>query len=115
MIVKKEEVYKNRIEKPRGGEGVMIGNEYLRNAGIKSKLSGFNIMNLEPGGAVGFHQHVGNEEIYYIISGNGIARDNDNESAVEAGDLIYTGDGDWHSIKNTGTDMLVFAAFIVGI
>ena len=115
MIVKKEDVFKNRIEKARGGEGIMIGNEYLRNADIKSKLGGFNIMNLEPDGSVGFHQHIGNEEVYYIISGKGIAKDNDNESDIGPGDLIFTGDGNWHGIKNTGAEMLVFAAFIVGI
>lgn len=115
MIIKKEQAYINKIENPRGGEGNMIGHEYMRNVPIKSKLAGFNIMHLEPGAWVGFHQHVGNEELYCILSGTGVMRDNDREEPIAQGDVIFTGDGDWHGIKNTGSENLVFAAFIVGV
>jgi mannose-6-phosphate isomerase-like protein (cupin superfamily) len=39
--------------------------------------------------------------------------DNGEEFSVQAGDMMITGDGDSHSIKNTGSVPLVYYAIII--
>ena len=63
-------------------------------------------MLIKPGCSIGLHQHVNEEEIYYILSGKGIAMDNGIMQEVKEGDVILTGDGASHSIENTGSEML---------
>lgn len=66
---------------------------------------------LQPNSAVGRHIQRG-WELYYIVSGEGRFTLDDEESEVRAGDLLFTPDGSWHSIENTGDDELVI--FVVG-
>ena len=115
MIIRANEAKTNKIEKPRGGAGIMNALEYLGNTAIKSKLSGFNIMVLGVNSEIGYHQHVDNEEVYFILSGQAIVKDDGNEYEVGEGDLIFTGDGSFHGLKNIGDVPVKFAAFIVGI
>ena len=68
---------------------------------------------LEPGACVGFHEHHGEAESYYILSGYGEYDDDGVLYPVEAGDLTYTPDGHGHGIRNTGEEMLEFIALII--
>lgn len=115
MLIKKEEVKTNKVENPRGGNGVLDCFSYLKNEDITNNMTGFNIMEMEPGSSVGYHQHIDDEEIYFILSGEGKIVDNGEESDIKAGDLLYTKQGERHSIKNTGNETLKFVAFIVKV
>ncbi len=68
---------------------------------------------LVPGGEVFYHQHEGESESYYILSGKGIYNDNGTEMEVEAGDITFTPSGGSHGIKNEGEEDLHFIALIV--
>ena len=52
-----------------------------------------------PGSELGYHQHVGTSEIYYIIEGDAIYNDNGTEVELHAGDTAICPDGSWHAIK----------------
>jgi mannose-6-phosphate isomerase-like protein (cupin superfamily) len=100
---------------------------------FQRELGGTNIffheVTVEPGKVEGNHQHVGSEELYYVVSGKGIAylrvgddpalgdaddKTYDTESRevfglgmkdfkalpVEAGSMIYTKSGGMHGIRN---------------
>jgi mannose-6-phosphate isomerase-like protein (cupin superfamily) len=98
----------------------------------------FHEVNVTPGSFEGVHQHIGSEELYYIVSGEGIAymgHDDDpnfadetypivkqeifclgeqpvREITVKPGKVIYTKSGGIHGIKNTSdTVPLIFVAF----
>ena len=77
----------------RGGEGDMI----LRKSG--DSLAKINFGRLQPGAYTGLHTHETNSEIIYIISG-------------EAGQCHYCPKGHSHSMKNNGTEELVFFAVL---
>ena len=115
MIVKKNDTSHSRGEKPRGGEGFINAFSYLKDEELTNSMKGFNVMSLEVGASIGYHQHVSDEEIYFIISGKGLVKDNDTEMEVSTGDLIYTKDGEFHGMKNIGDEELNFVAFIVGV
>jgi quercetin dioxygenase-like cupin family protein len=65
------------------------------------------------GSAMGYHQHVGDFEIYYILEGEGEYNDNGNPVPARPGDVFLCRDGEWHSIKNVGDADLAFVALIV--
>lgn len=113
MMIKKENIKKIKLEKPRNGQGIMFLNAYLSNNELQNSMTGFNMMELQECGEIGYHQHKGDEEIYFIISGKGIVKDNGVEMEVGEGDLIYTKDEEWHGLKNIGNEALKFIAFIV--
>ena len=56
-------------------------------------------MFVEPGASVGEHTHVDDEEIYYILDGEGEMILDGVPQAVRAGDLVYTKKGHRHSLK----------------
>ena len=52
-------------------------------------------------------------EAYYILSGTGEFNDNGTIVTVAAGDVTFTGAGEGHALKNTGTEPLEFIALII--
>lgn len=115
MVVKRKDCEYIKSEKPRGGEGHIDGFRYLDDKDLNNSLKGFYENNLAVGSSVGFHKHIEDEEIYYILEGKGIVDDNGIEKEVEAGDLIYTKDMEGHALKNIGDTPLKFLAFIVAL
>lgn len=100
-------------ESLRGGAGRVIFNHILEKDEMKNNARLFSKMILEPGCSVGYHDHIGESETYYILSGTGTYNDNGTDITVKAGDVTYTPDGKGHSIANTGTDNLEFIALIL--
>ncbi len=87
-------------------------NAYFGN-GTPEKLRTFAFAELDPGASVGFHEHHGESESYYIISGEGTYDDNGTKVQVKAGDVTFTPSGEGHGIENTGAEMLQFIALII--
>jgi uncharacterized protein YjlB len=57
---------------------------------------------LPPGGVSGEHVHSRTEELYFIVSGAGMMMIDGQEHPVAAGDLILTGLGTRHGLRNVG-------------
>ena len=96
----------------------------------------FHEVTVPPGAVEGTHQHIGTEELYYIVSGTGMAYigegnapDTENlhtvdrwiyglgpqpckEVPVSPGHVIFTKSGGIHGIRNPGTEPLKFVAFL---
>ncbi len=57
---------------------------------------------LAPGASIGWHQHVGETEPYYILSGNGVFTDNDGSRIpVSEGDVCTILPGQSHALENS--------------
>lgn len=66
---------------------------------------------LAPCSSIGIHEHVGDEEIYYIISGSGIMTVDNESREVGKGDIVLTKSGSSHGLENTGAEELkIFVA-----
>ena len=66
------------------------------------------------GSILGFHEHHGNGESYFVIKGTGIYDDNGSKRTVKAGDVTWTPDGSGHGLSNAeGGEDLVFMALII--
>jgi len=112
MVIHRSQMNVEEKEQLRGGEGVtrlthLVDGSAEKNVRILAELT------LEPGCSIGYHQHDGETEYYFILSGTGTVNDNGKDVEVAQGDAVVTGNGAYHSIKNTGTVPLVFHAVIV--
>lgn len=71
---------------------------------------------LDPGCSVGWHQHVGETEPYYILKGEGTFIDNDeSKTIVTPGQICTIENGHYHSIENNGSEPLEFMALIYNL
>jgi mannose-6-phosphate isomerase-like protein (cupin superfamily) len=99
-------------EKMRDGDG-STHFTYLVDCEKEKNIRMLAEATLLPGASIGYHRHDNETEYYLILSGSGEVNDNGTVKPVKAGDAMITGNGDSHSIKNTGTVPLVFHAVIV--
>lgn len=117
MIKTSEELRQEVKTSMRGGNGEVQIIHVLEQAQDKDEFRGkgrlYSKNIIKPGNSIGFHEHVGDFEVYYILSGEGIVDDNGKKSVVKPGDVIITNNGESHSIENTGTSDLEFMALIL--
>lgn len=102
-----------RVEHMCEGNGHVIIKEILEEAQMKDKCRLYGEVTLEPGCSVGYHEHHGESETYYILSGRGEYNDNGRYRPVLPGDITFTPDGMGHGLANTGNKDLVFMALII--
>ena len=102
-----------KVENMHGGEGHVIINRLLDEKQLNGKCGLYAEVTIEPGCSLGYHEHHGESETYYILSGKGIYSDNGELRMVEAGDVTFTPDGKGHAMTNSGDEDLVFMALII--
>lgn len=95
------------------GNGHVIIKEILEKPELKDKCGLYAEVILEPGCSLGYHEHHGESETYYIISGQGEYNDDGLYRPVQPGDITYTPSGKGHGLANTGNTDLVFMALII--
>ena len=113
MIKKNADMEREVRERMRGGIGSVEFVHIFRKQDLTGKARLFARMRLPPGSSIGFHTHEGEEEIFYILSGEGEVRETEMPVSVGPGDAMLTGGGAGHSIANTGTQPLEFLAVIL--
>lgn len=112
MIIKKSEMKHDIRKEMRGGHGEvemlhLVDSESMVNARLLAELT------LAPGSGVGYHQHDKETEYYIITEGSGTVVEDDGKKDVRKGDVVITGNGQSHSIQNTGNTPLKFIAVII--
>jgi mannose-6-phosphate isomerase-like protein (cupin superfamily) len=96
----------------RGGEGEVtitniVNKEELKNARLLAYIS------IPVGASIGEHEHKDETEYYIILIGRGEVEDNGSLEEVQEGDVVITGGGASHSIKNIGSTELNMLAVII--
>ncbi|MGN0465268.1 MAG: cupin domain-containing protein [Lachnospiraceae bacterium] len=100
-------------EKAQGGEGYVLMKHLLNEKELNGKCGLFSQVTIPVGCTLGYHEHHGESETYYILSGEGIYQDNGIEYPVKAGDVTFTPSGSGHGLKNCADEDLVFMALII--
>ena len=114
MIRKASELSKVRRESFTNGTGGGFATHALP-PGEKVSGSRFQMVSqieLDPGSCIGSHLHGENEEIYWILSGEGVYNEDGTEVPAGPGDMFLALQGHTHGLKNTGTGPLVMIAVI---
>lgn len=86
-----------------------IADEKIMN--MKNRV--FLKMTLKQDCSLGLHTHYGEQEIYYILEGSGMYRDDDQEYMVHEGDVLLCETNHQHAIRNHTSDKLVFIALVI--
>lgn len=97
----------------REGEGSVAIKHHLKKDEINAPCRLCAQLTLLPGSSIGLHEHAQEDEIFIIQKGSGIVDDDGQEAKVTAGDVILTGRGAKHAIKNIGDSDLVITALIL--
>lgn len=102
-----------RREALRGGNGHVIFKHILGEKELNGKCRLYAELTLEPNCSIGYHEHHGESETFYILSGKGAYDDNGSVHPVQTGDSTYTASGFGHGIANMGDENLVLMALII--
>ena len=113
MLKKAQECRQEKAEGRFGGNGVAVISHIMEKTELLANCRLFAKITLDPGCSIGYHQHAQEEEIYYILSGQGVVNDNGDIRTVYPGDAVYTGNGAYHSIENQGDAPLEFLGVIL--
>ena len=113
MIKKSHEIKKDVHKDFRGGKGEIVFHHYMDEQSSKGAGRLFSKSVLPPGSSVGIHKHVGDHEIYFILSGKARVYDNGVTAELGPGDLHHCPDGQEHGIENIGDADLVYIANIL--
>ncbi len=97
----------------RGGKGEVEFEHILTAEELNGHGSMYAKVRLKPGCSIGFHQHIGNTEPYFVLEGHGTFVDHDGtRTAIEPGDVCVIEVGQGHAIENNSEKDLVFMALI---
>lgn len=102
-------------EKLAGGDGVVVGRySFTRDMPpAHHAVKEIAWLTLAPGHSIGLHKHETNEDVYVIVSGEGVLTDADEaDYSVGPGDIMIARKGDSHALRNSGDEPLVFVSVI---
>ncbi|MBI4790523.1 MAG: cupin domain-containing protein [Chloroflexi bacterium] len=112
-------IVRNFLDAPSQAQSIHGGKGQGKNARVFDKadfdtpLKFINYVELESGATIGAHRHGDNEEVYLVLSGNGVMIVNDERQAVKTGDIILNKPGWEHGLENTGDEPLRLFVFEV--
>jgi mannose-6-phosphate isomerase-like protein (cupin superfamily) len=114
MMIKKSDQMRNEIRSEmRGGIGEINLVHILEKEDMKGKARLCALMQIPVGGSIGEHLHDPDAEIYLVISGTA-QLDSDGElSILNAGDAVFTGPAESHSVRNVGDTTLEIIGIII--
>jgi uncharacterized RmlC-like cupin family protein len=107
LLKRREDMLREPLENCHGGIGALDWIVVLDHHDLKER--GLNFIHddiLPPGVSIGHHQHTGDEEYYYIVSGKGHMTLDDERFEVKGGDITAVYPGGMHGLENTGTEDL---------
>lgn len=90
----------------RDGDGEIDIQKFVDDRKLIAKLT------LPSQASIGFHPHVQDDEVIYVLNGKGLCITDDDTFEIEKGCVQYTAMTHSHSIVNTGDEPLVLFAVI---
>lgn len=112
-MIRKEVEMKSVIkEQMRGGSGQVVVKSLMEEGMIKHCRL-LAELTIEKGCSIGTHDHVNETEYYWITQGKGIVTEANGEKVVEKGDIVITGGGASHAIRNDEDETLRLLALII--
>lgn len=100
----------------RGGSGNVQLTHLFQSGEFKGKSRLCAKITLEPGCSIGYHEHVDEDEIYYVLKGQAVFVDStadDAEVLMNPGDASVTLSGQSHAIRNDGAETVEILAIIL--
>ena len=115
MIIRKADKTERFVKNVRGGEGDIIFNDIVLENLLPENLMLCSVITIKQGDSVGKHNHHGESEVFYCLSGQGYVFDQGREVTFFEGDTLLTLYGEYHSIRNENEADLVIVALIISV
>jgi quercetin dioxygenase-like cupin family protein len=113
MVKRKDEMVIEVRNRMRGGTGDVEICHIFKQEELNGKARLVAKIKLEPGCSIDPHEHIDEEEIFYILKGTATVNDNGKPARLNPGDALLTGGGAMHSISNNSNDTLELIAVII--
>ncbi len=112
MIRKKEDMELLHVENSGNVKGELTKQFLLYSDETYGKTSMCAVIELPHGSMIAEHDHTMDAEMYYLLEGEAVVTDNDDTHLLHAGDVVFTGGGNRHSIRNESGTTIHFVAII---
>lgn len=113
MIKRKDDMKTTVKVHMREGDGQVLVTDLLNKGEFKGASRLLATLTLEPGCSIGAHEHVKEEEVFYVVQGEASYYDNGEWVTLYPGDSCVCLGGQTHSIANRGDKTLVVVAVIL--
>jgi len=112
ILVKPDDVVEEKGEGYHGGSGSFSRRTLFQNI-EGSEFKYVRDIIIPVGSIIGTHEHLDDEEVFYIISGNGTITVDGETRKIGPGSVVLTLPGSSHRIENNGeTELRFFAACV---
>jgi len=114
MMIRNASDYQPEKRRLGGGEGEIVLHHRLTGEETLGKCRLCAELYIEPHQSVGEHPHEIEAEIYYMLSGELVSIDEDKtEKPFRKGDIMFTGGGAKHSVRNDSNETAVLLAIVI--
>lgn len=113
MIKKAHELRIKDEPNLKGGRGTVKVINFLEEDESNRVGRLFGVSIIPVGCSIGYHQHTGDNEVYYFLKGTAKVSDNGKDDVLGPGDCMVCFDGDSHGIENIGDCDLEYIALIL--
>ena len=113
MVKTAEKMEREVRDSMRGGSGEVEIVHIFKAEELGGKARLLARLRLGKGSSIGYHEHNDEEEVFYILRGQGVVSENGEEKTVAAGDAALTKGGNSHSIRNDSEEPLEVLAVIL--
>ena len=105
---------KKTISMPSGNGKGELKLDLILDGELGDKCRLYAKVTIPAGSTLEYHEHQGEGESYFILSGEAIYDDNGTKRKIVPGDTTWTPSGSGHGVDNSaGTEDFVFVALIV--
>jgi mannose-6-phosphate isomerase-like protein (cupin superfamily) len=107
------DISKAVVNQPEDGEVFYVRENTPITIQISKQKNGVESISLcteqiQPGGKIPVHKHLGEDEYFLFQQGNGIIEIDGAEYPIKAGTNGFVPKATWHSIRNISTEVLIF-------
>ena len=96
------------------GIGEIALNHYYTQEDMLDKARICAELTIEPGNLIGKHAHTGEAEFFYVLEGELVSINPDgSEESFKKGDMMFTGGGSFHSLRNDSQKPAKMLAIVV--
>ena len=97
------------MERNHGGTGPIEFRRLLTQSDFETPIDFVDYTIIPPGSTIGVHEHNGNEEIYFVVSGKPRINVDGQERRVERGSIAVVRSGQMHRLVNdTDENVAIF-------
>ena len=113
MIRRKNECRNEVREHMRGGDGQVLITNLFEKEELMGRSRMLSVLTLEPGCGVGDHPHENEQEYFYVVKGDPVYYDDDEEIQLHEGDATICEDGHHHALVNRTDETVIMLACIL--